>query len=994
MRRRIRKIAISFALLLLALLTLAVAMPLWFPWMAKPVFRKQGIHYAHSQRLSYGRLALDQAQFANELIQFEAERIETLTPSVWMWRRYARSSTENRAVLEVTGWRVEILKRSSHETQSGSAHELLRAVEAALSKWESWLPKVSLRRGEVRFGKEIIRLPRVELDHRKLTVELESSGREASVHVEAGPSWPWRAAIGMKPFGIDATLGVTTNIDGLSLVSAVLWRSNRVDLEAHFNRTGWLPDFATLKSGAVRLPAKTIGVEEYDDISGELAASWRDGQFTVDLSAQASPRDLAADYPKVEAQFHARGDTNSVHIESARVAMPWLSAELSGGAAFDFTGKLLSDQARLELTADLSRQPWMQLSGMLAGEALIYPSQEKFPDTSIFLQAEQIAGFGVELQQLDLRGALHWPWFDLKNASAHIVAGGDFKATAQVHLVDGTIDRGTVQFEGRVGEQFLPAEYSLDRLALKGQVSGPIKTPSHSGHLEATGFKGPKLAPVALQLDWRGDWLNLQRIAGRISTTTNALSFSGAAQASPDEIRVRMNELNLQRARETMLALETPFETWLRKPAGPAQSKAVRHIEISRMHWRGSGGDIAVEGKILWPHSGNFLASIHKARSSLIDGWLEKPAPQITIDALDISTAWTNGPVVFTVNARAQTEARPNEVFQVRVKADGNAEGLRFENVSVTSGPDATVSGAGHLPLTLEPGRAAGWISIKTNAPLEFHAVTQPNTNFWEHVAQLSGVALRNPKLTFEASGAIREPSMTVRFEADQAEWKRPKQARALPRLEQLRFFAEINRRQLRLGELRFSVENQPVAAEGTIPLPQAPDLTKPWQELLLWQEATAKITVAHAQIAPFAVFAPELLKPQGTLDLDVTVKPKRQLEGELVIDGVATRPLLPFGAIQEIQARLKFSGQSLEIEKLSGSLGGEPITVAGRINLAERNKTTALPLFNLRVRGENIPLIREPEVILRSDVDITITNATDRAAIVSGDIGLRKSFF
>jgi translocation and assembly module TamB len=52
------------------------------------------------------------------------------------------------------------------------------------------------------------------------------------------------------------------------------------------------------------------------------------------------------------------------------------------------------------------------------------------------------------------------------------------------------------------------------------------------------------------------------------------------------------------------------------------------------------------------------------------------------------------------------------------------------------------------------------------------------------------------------------------------------------------------------------------------------------------------------------------------------------------------------------------------------------------------------LPLLKLKVHGENLPLAREPGLILRSDLDVAISSQTNGQALVSGSVRLRDSVF
>jgi hypothetical protein len=63
-------------------------------------------------------------------------------------------------------------------------------------------------------------------------------------------------------------------------------------------------------------------------------------------------------------------------------------------------------------------------------------------------------------------------------------------------------------------------------------------------------------------------------------------------------------------------------------------------------------------------------------------------------------------------------------------------------------------------------------------------------------------------------------------------------------------------------------------------------------------------------------------------------------------------------------------------------------------VDFAQRDPETDLPHFTFKIRGDNIPLARQPELILRSDLDLSISNVTNRVPVIGGSVRLRDSFY
>ncbi|MGH7972380.1 MAG: hypothetical protein ACREIC_27015, partial [Limisphaerales bacterium] len=65
---------------------LGVALPLWWPWVLRPLARAQGAHYNGYQRLGYARFLLTGFSYTNATTEVRATRVEADVPTVWLWR--------------------------------------------------------------------------------------------------------------------------------------------------------------------------------------------------------------------------------------------------------------------------------------------------------------------------------------------------------------------------------------------------------------------------------------------------------------------------------------------------------------------------------------------------------------------------------------------------------------------------------------------------------------------------------------------------------------------------------------------------------------------------------------------------------------------------------------------------------------------------------------------------------------------------------------------
>ena len=106
-RSRKKRLFKILGIALLAVAVIALALPLWFPWLLRPVLARFGVGFDAYERVGYTRFALTnvRGQFGNA--RFNSKRIVGFLPPRWLWRRYSgRSDGEH--FLTVTAWNLQI----------------------------------------------------------------------------------------------------------------------------------------------------------------------------------------------------------------------------------------------------------------------------------------------------------------------------------------------------------------------------------------------------------------------------------------------------------------------------------------------------------------------------------------------------------------------------------------------------------------------------------------------------------------------------------------------------------------------------------------------------------------------------------------------------------------------------------------------------------------------------------------------------------------------
>src|ERR1019366_6075249 len=244
----------------------------------------------------------------------------------------------------------------------------------------------------------------------------------------------------------------------------------------------------------------------------------------------------------------------------------------------------------------------------------------------------------------------------------------------------------------------------------------------------------------------------------------------------------------------------------------------------------------------------------------------------------------------------------------------------------------------------------------------------------------LTGVELKEPQATAHLTGTWARPLGELHVKAARGATDLQRFKRPLATMESLDVARTGSRGGLKLDTFSVSGEGQAVRAQGQLPVPE-----NGWDELRREPLAFARrgaelhLEVPDADVAAFARFLPTFLAPKGRLQVDLNYKGGGAMEGFLRLHDAASRQLGPLGVLQEINADVQMSGRKIELRTVTAKAGGQPVTLSGTIQFP----ADAEPRYDVALRGENLPFVRQTGLLVRGDLDLKLrTPATGPTAI------------
>ncbi|HTL58177.1 MAG TPA: translocation/assembly module TamB domain-containing protein [Candidatus Limnocylindrales bacterium] len=996
--KRQRKLFLGSGLIIVALLVFWLALPLWFPWLLRPLAASQGAHYDTYSREGYSHFQLLGVTFTNSTLSVSANQLEGLVPSVWLWKLWTRSSSD-KPFLNASGWHFSSVPGKG--PGGSSVYSDTKDALTIFAGLKRWLPVAQLSNGLLSLDQTSVTAREIRWNRGKLMAitVLPAPVGQVTLSGDLVGQPPFQVEMISDPLGVRSRWRVLPTAVGVELQSTSFWQSNQVDLYAQFDRSNNLPQLASLKASGLVIPGETVSLAPYLDLRGAVSVKWERGFFGLDLNVAAQPLPSETNFPPAKLELHARGDTNSVAIQAMDVSAPWVKANLTRELVLHFRGPLLHESAQFNLTADLSRQPFFPLQGELRGKADFLPGAGRFPRATFQITGTNIGNQTLAATALDITGGLDWPQLILTNTSAQLADGSVAVIGGQLDLASQTVSNGQFLARGPFLRRWLPAAYSYETLTVSGSFHGSTRKLMHEGHLEVSGFSSPELQSLGVRLDWRGQQQTVSEFQLDTFTSAARLQAQGAITNASTQIELNVNSMVLLTNGQTVLALSRPVQMTFVPPV----DGEVWKFNCSPFDWTGAGGHLSITASLDWPVSGEMSLSAERASSRLVSKFFKASWLEVELEKLAASLSWSNTPATFDLHlsgvkiAPYSISQTTNSVAELTLGAElglrGDRDGLTISNLYVYSPTSAVLRVQGFVPLTLTPALATNLIHIEPNKPLQLTASAGPHAFFWKEFTAATGVDLENPRLKLEAAGDWKKPRGELDLRARQLRIE--KGSNKLPTLTDLNVTLQLDRTQARLVNTHFLVQGQPVVLTAEVPLDASfwTDLKE--KKLPNFDKANARLHIENAELAAFEPLFPNILAPQGTLKLDVSLAAGGKLAGEMALHDARTRPIGNFGPIRDIDVDCRFRDRDLTLERVRAQISGAPVDITGHADLRGTEWLQGqLPPFSLTLHGTNVPLVRQPEAVIRSDLGLTVFKTNSAPPIITGLVHLHDSFF
>lgn len=964
-----RLLAIIFGSLAALALGAALTLPWWLGAALAAGGRPWGLSFERYERLGYTRFRLEQVVYERAPVRVTVEWAEADTPLLWLWRRGVGQPGPVRAGAWSTA--VTPTPGAAPATTPRGWLPLRTRLEKIAARLDEWTPTAEVGPGEVTWPKGTLRLAATSWRQRVLSSpQLEYHGIQSAVELAVPAGAPWRASL----VAVEAPAKASLRSEAGRIDGEVIWLEQRAPFSLEFPATGWRPDVATVTARDWSIPASAVRLgQHYRTVSGGGTVQWKDGQFTVDLGVTGARAEQSA-APDLTVRVRGRGDTQTFVAEQLEVSLPGVEARLSEPVGIDRAGRLTTRESGFSLRADLARLPWFEAKGSIHGSGRILSGERGLATIEFEAGGERLAIAGSDLQAVNATGRFSWPELDITRATIvaangeelRLSGGWDFRTrTARAVKVSGQLKRQTLA-------RWLPAQPEFAEIDVDASGEGPWPALTHRGRVRVTALKTKGTRPVDAALEWKGVGDAIEAFAGEARARDTLLRWSGSVNRDS----LRIDALQLGRGDEAWLTLAAPTSLRWRPSL---------HLEPVRL--AGPGANVEAEG--FAGTDSRLRLSVRGFRSDWLRDLVELPKPVWTIENLETAARWTDGPAEFALEAVVTLRLGEGRSAHVSARLQGDAEGTEVNWLRAGEAEAEIVSLSGRLPLVINP-KGRPMARIDENAPFTLNALTTPNPQLWQQLAQITGVDVRAPEARMQLSGTMARPRGEARFRAQEVTALPGRFQGRWPRIENLDFRLTGEENGLRLDTFSVAIEGQAIHARGWLPFEAMHwhELARAPQQIL--ERGELEVEMPDADVAALAQFFPAYLAPQGRAVLDLRLSRRDGIHGRVQLANATLRPLGPLGVVQEINADVRFEGRRARVESVTGRVGGQVVTLRGQAELPEG----APPRFDFSIKGENLPFVRRAGLLVRGDLDLTLTTPDRGAPQIGGQVRLRESLF
>ncbi len=869
-----------------------------------------------------------------------------------------------------------------------STRDIITSILRAWAPLRGWLPSAQAGDITIATGDRPVRLTDVTWDGTRLAANGAIPGRDERIQLAlTRPDEATLQFVAEAP-GREARIDTTWRVvdERVDVAGDAAWLDATARLAAHFGRTGLLPVNAVLDAPAVSVAASELGLPGYGPVRGSVHLRWDGNEFETDLKARAEPLLADGERPPLAVDLRARGGLDSVRVDSALVQLPGIEAKLTAPLAVSLPAGIPSAPAQFDLKVDLARVPHVSAEGTVTGHIAIVAGATTAPAAEFVLAGAGVRWRNVEIAAIDVAGTWRPEVLNLTRCDVILADDAAVHASAILDLAQSRFTSATLsgKLTAAAVRPWLPGLPDFGELAIDAHAEGAFAQPSHGGTMTWKGLAGVPGGAVDGEVHWQGDGLAAVRVDGTVHSESGiAVPVAAQIKQEGGSYLVDLTRLAWEDAQGEWWHLAHSTQVRYTAPA----VLAVEHLELV-----GGETNLQLAAELQLPASGHVSLAGRNLDGARVAALVPGAAANARLDSVSLAAMWDHGPVQGTGAVRATYTPDPTTAFSIDTEFRTEPEahgGITFGSVRVLDPAGVVLAGDGHLPLVIAGGAEGFTFNLPRDGEVGLKLTSTPNPQFWATVTRLTAWQIKAPAVQAELSGTLGAPRGHITF-ATASVQPPPGIAGAveLPRIGDVKLVVTADDDGIALTEGIFTLEDNWVSLKGHASWDAWRHAREVGAEA--WRDVEFSFAADRMPMGLASRAVPTLLAPEGDVSFAMKHRPDRGFSGFLWLAGAALRPLPPLGTVRDIRGRVELDGYDVQLPELGALIGGRPITITGRANVVRTDR----PVFDVHLTSARVPLVRQPGLVLRAGVDVTVAQTADQPAHISGSVDLGQSVF
>ena|GEM_PF-5771556 len=976
----------SILWLTLGLMLILLSAPWWLPEVLPRWLNAQNIELNAYKKLNFRRFALEGLSWKND--QGHKASMEYLEAPTPLFALFQILGITQKDTLLIDTWAYTLTTettsspKGASSTDEATPFELAQATHKTLAWASPLFIGLEANEGLFTFNQHTFNLIEVTWKKRDFTIHggwvdhgqpfiLQCKGL-GSRDVDTTVSLP------RKDLAIHGKLKLSE--EALEIGGTLQLAENPASFEIIFKPKDTLPSTARFETKHFVLSDEIITFDGYQPWIIDASALWENEAYKIRLKGNAQSK--KTNDPPLIALIELHGDTKHIYIDTFKIGASDIDTALS---------RPDKDHTTVHIAIYFDKAELLPITGTIkASLTLDNTLSDAEPEISTQLIGEKMTFLDLSVDTLTLDGMLRGSQLIVKNTSFKLKEGSSFEG-------QGIIDFGEKAFQecsikthldnallARLLEGY---ELKLNSGNFTAKINGPWEDLNYSGQGSIDTLKVPHLYPLSGSITFEGHKHTIEPVKVEVNSDQGGtLSLESNVLWSNTACEIDILAMSFSAKDRHTITLDAPsklFVDWNIEPqdtselAGNAiQLEALKLSAQEGTHIEGSVSLYQMERGELELHVSEWDKTA-LPRVVIMPSW----ANETEIESIDLNAQWDDSPLIFNFKALGSYKHEEDVPIKLNIEINNTDKNIDIKTLSFTRDKEVILQGSGALPITILPANTEKQLHIVSNKPMAFNFSSQPAPIFWTEIAKLTGVYLTQPKVNIQLAGTPQKPTGTCSVQAESLSIEDPGKSK-LPKAENLNIALKLSPNALSIEEGTLTVDGNPATIEGKLPW----DAKAKQAFTPDWSRAVLDFKMTQTPIALFQPWLPDFVKDDGQASLDLQIRPDHAILGTIEVSDAATYPIEPFGPIREIQANIQFDKNTVSIKTLEGELSDQRLTIQGTIGIENLKD----PKMDITIRGNNVPIVRAPGLILRGNLDLSLE--TDTVTTLTGKIDLEDS--